>query len=183
MGVWWQLTDLTGWCKLHQYEAFALLNEILERRGSSEFGRVCQIMLGFSFIGTGYQVTTMQLSGRPDIVAIRPPESLAIEVKTSTTNKIPLKKEDLTGEAGSFSKSLIAVLTFPAVPLRWLFIQTANLRAGVHSKTSLEVRSEHSIGEALTNQFLVELERYRLPIQEGTDILLQTFRQIQDKYA
>lgn len=138
-------------------------------------------MLGFSFIGVGYQVTTMQLSGRPDIVAIKSQETFAIEVKTSTTNRIPLKKEDLTGEAGSFSKSLIAVFTFPTLPLRWLFIQTAQLRAGVHSKTSLEIKSEHSLGEKLTSQFLVELEKYRLPIREGTDILLTTFRRIQDK--
>ncbi len=168
---------------MHPNEAYALLSETLEKFDSSEFGRICQIMLGFSLIGAGYHVPTMQLSGRPDIVAIKLPETFAIEVKTSATTKIPLKKEDLTGESGNFSRSLIAVLTFPSTPLRWIFIQTNRLRAGVHSKTALEIQSEPDLEVTLSKQFLLELEKYRIPILRGTDILLQTFRQVQAKNA
>ncbi len=166
---------------MHNNEAYALLDEILSRYGTSEFGRINQIMLGFSFIGAGYKVPTMQLTGRPDIVAKNKELTYDVEVKTSCSSSIPLKKEDLTGVNGHGSVALIAVLSYPDVPLRWLMTDAKKLRPRVYPKTALAVHSITDLEEILTNQFLSELEKYRLYALQGTGILLQVFRDEQSK--
>jgi len=167
---------------MHPNEAYALLDEVLSLYGASEFGRINQIMLGFSFIGAGYKVTTMQLTGRPDIVAKNEVATYDVEVKTSSKSSILLKTDDLTGVSGHDSVALIAVLTYPDVNLRWLMVNAAKIfRPGVHQKTALEVYSIANLEQSMTNQFLLELEKYRLYILQGTDILLQVFRNVQGK--
>ena len=164
---------------MHQNEAYAILDGILSKYGASEFGRICQILLGFSFLGLGYEVPTMQLSGRPDIVASKSGIVYDVEVKTSTTPNIVLKNEDLMGVNGRSSESIIAVLTFPDMPLRWLMIDAKALRSGNYSKTALATRSIFDLEENFTTQFLTELEKERSYLLKGTSILLQIFRQIQ----
>ena len=166
---------------MHPNEAYALLDEVLSQYGASEFGRINQIMLGFSFIGAGYKVPTMQLTGRPDIVAKNEVATYDVEVKTSSSSNILLKTEDLTGVSGHDSMSLIAVLTYPDVPLRWLMANAKRLGPRVYPKTALEVYNIANLEKSITNQFLLELEKYRLYILQGTDILLRVFRDVQGK--
>ena len=166
---------------MHTNEAYALLDEILSRYGASEFGRINQVMLGFSFIGAGFRVPTMQLTGRPDIVAKNKELIYDIEVKTSYSSNIHLKIGDLTGVNGHGSVALIAVLTYPDVPLRWLMTDAKKLRPRIYPKTALAVHSITNLEEILTNQFLSELEKYRLYALQGTDILLHVFRDEQAK--
>ncbi len=166
---------------MHSNEAYALLDDVLSRYGASEFGRINQIMLGFAFIGAGYKVLIMQLTGRPDIVAKNEVATYDVEVKTSSSSNILLKAEDLTGVIGHDSVALIATLTYPDVPLRWLMANAKILRPRTYSKTALEVYSIANLEQSITNQFFLELEKYRLYILQGTDILLQVFRNVQSK--
>jgi Holliday junction resolvase len=165
---------------MHENEAYAILDEILSNYGASEFGRICQILLGFSFLGLGYEVKIMQLSGRPDIIAIKSGIVFDVEVKTSTTSNIVLKSEDLTGVNGHNSESIIAVLTFPDMPLRWLMINAKTLRSGNYSKTALATRSAYDLEESFTIQFLKQLEEKRPYLLKGASVLRQLFRQVQE---
>jgi Holliday junction resolvase len=166
---------------MHSNEAYALLDEIQSKYGASKFGRLIQVLLGFAFLGAGYNVPTMQLTGRPDIIASNNLSSYAIEVKTSLTPNIPLKNEDLVGVTGSSSIPVIAALTFPDVPVRWLIVDARKLAPKSYSKTALELYSILELEEIISNQFALELEEYRLYILQGMDVLLQVFRKRQNK--
>jgi Holliday junction resolvase len=166
---------------MHHNEAYALLSETLSKYGSSEFGRINQILLGFTLIEAGYNVPTMQLTGRPDIVASYEVKTYTVEVKTSSSSNIVLKNEDLTGVNGYNSEPFIAVLTFPDMPIRWLMVDAIKLKPKVYSKTALELYGNQKLEKDLSELFLVVLEKYRLYVLQGTDILLQIFRRVQDK--
>ncbi|MDG7038324.1 MAG: hypothetical protein JRN37_04075 [Nitrososphaerota archaeon] len=119
------------------YEAYARLNRILENNGPSEFGRISQILLAFAFVRTGYKVSNMQLSGRPDMVVEKDGKFFNIEAKTSSGSQITLKKEDIESVKKLSGVPIISILTFPDIDSRWLFIDAKKLYPGKIDKSYL----------------------------------------------
>lgn len=166
---------------MHTYEAFSILDHIYSQFGASEFGRISQILLGFAFLYSGYEVPTMQLSGRPDIVAYKGTNSFIVEAKTSKSSIIRLKKEDLQGVNGTHgSASLIAVLTYPDVNIEWILSDASKLKAGDHSKSALKLYSLIKVESEINSRFFSVLEKHHNSMIQGTDILLEVFREEQN---
>ncbi len=167
---------------MHTYEVFSILDKLYSKFGSSEFGRASQILLGFSFINSGYEVPIMQLSGRPDIVARKGKNSFIVEVKTSNSSVIRLKKEDLQGINGAQgSKPVIAVLSYPDVEIHWILADAARLRAGDYSKSSLKILGMKDIECEVNEQFFSVIEKHQSSMMLGTNLLLKVFREEQAK--
>jgi Holliday junction resolvase len=167
---------------MHTYEVFSILNKVYSKFGSSEFGRISQILLGFSFIHSGYKVPTMQLSGRPDIVANKGENSFIVEVKTSNLPAIRLKKEDLRGiYRPEGSQSVIAVLSYPDVDIFWILADALRLRAGEYSKSALMIFSLRDLENEINQRFFSVIEKYQSSIMQGTNLLLQVFREEQNR--
>lgn len=162
---------------MHKYEAFSILDRTYKEFGASEFGRMCQILLGFSFIYAGYKVPIMQLSGRPDITALKGSASIAIEVKTSESQVIRLKKDDLQGITnGRSSRSVVAVLSYPDIEISWILADASRLNAGEYSKSSLRIFGITDIENEINYYFFPVIERFKSSMMQGTSILLQVFR-------
>lgn len=167
---------------MHKYEAFSILDRIYKKFGASEFGRMCQILLGFSFIDAGYKVPLMQLSGRPDIIARKGSNSFIIEVKTSESPAIRLKKADLQGITnGQGSKSVVAVLSYPDIEILWILADASRLNGGEYSKSSLRIFGINDVETEINYYFFPVIEKFKSSIMLGTNILLQVFREAQDK--
>lgn len=167
---------------MHPYEAFSFLDKVNIAFGPAEFGRVSQILLGFSFIECEYKVPTMQLSGRPDIIARNENNYFVLEVKTSNSPVIRLKKEDLQGINGpKGSRSIIAALNFPEVEIRWILADATKLRAGEYSRSALRVFSLGDVESEINHHFFNVLEKYHDSIMQGTDVLLELFREVQKR--
>lgn len=167
---------------MHTYEAFSLLDKVYSEFGASEFGRISQILLGFAFLGSGYDVPTMQLSGRPDIIASKVGNSFIVEVKTSKFPIIHIKKEDLQGISGTQgSTSVIAVLSYPDLRIEWILTDASKLKAGDHSKSALRLYSIKEVENEINQQFFIVLEKYQTSITQSTDILLDVFREEQTR--
>lgn len=167
---------------MHTYEAFSILNKAYLQFGASEFGRISQILLGFAFLYSGYEVPTMQLSGRPDIVAIKGRISFIVEVKTSNSSTIRLKKEDLQGISGTQgSRSVIAVLSYPELDIKWTLADATKLKVGEHSKSSLKLYRLSEVESDINLQFFSVIEKYQASMMQETDILLDVFREEQNK--
>jgi Holliday junction resolvase len=167
---------------MHTYEAFSILDKVNSTFGPSEFGRISQILLGFSFLRSGYDVPTMQLSGRPDIVATNRKSSYILEVKTSNSSVIPLKKEDIQGTNGvQGSTPIIAVLSYPEIEIEWTFADASKLRSSVYNKSALKLFSISGLESEINQQFFAVLEKFQTLMMLGTNILLQTFREEQKR--
>lgn len=166
---------------MHTYQAFSILQEIYNKFKASEFGRICQILLGFSLIEAGYKVPTMQLSGRPDIIAIKESGRFIIEAKTSKLPVIRLKRDDLQGiRSGQDSKSVIAVLSYPDIEIFWILADASRLNPGEYSKSSLRMFGINEIENEINRYFFPVIEKYKPSVMQGTNILLQVFREAQN---
>ncbi len=167
---------------MHTFEAFSIIDNVNKKFGSTELGRISQILLALCFIEAGYKVPTMQLSGRPDIVAYNENYSLVVEVKTSGKPEIQLKKEDLRGVGGpKGSKPLIAVLSYPEVNIYWILADASKLSAGTYLKSSLEYYRNKDIQDEINKYFFNVIEKNQLYITQGTNRLLQLFREVQNR--
>jgi hypothetical protein len=166
---------------MHTYEAFSILDEVYNKFGASEFGRMCQILLGFSFIESGYKIPTMQLSGRPDIISSKDGSSFIIEVKTSKLPVIRLKKDDLQGIIGGRnSKSVVAVLSYPDIDIFWILADASRLNAGEYLKSSLRIFGISGIEDEINHSFFSVIDKLKSSLLLGTNILLQVFREAQN---
>lgn len=158
------------------YRAYAILDPLLEKLGPSEFGRVCQILLGFALLEASFEVPIMQLSGRPDIVARRGDAGYAFEVKTQLDSEVRLKKEDITGVTRGGLPPIIAVLTFPDPDTQWILADAQRLAQGVYNKLSLRQYSVQPLEAEVNPIFSRVVVRLRKVAMEGSGTLDQTFK-------
>jgi hypothetical protein len=119
------------------YRAFAALDPIQSRLGPAEFGRICQILLAFSFLELRYEVPIMQLSGRPDIVARKGTIGYAIEAKAQLGSEVSLKDADLQGVKVPGLQAVVAALTYPSPDTHWIMADAARLEKGTYNKIAL----------------------------------------------
>ncbi len=158
------------------YRVYAILDPMLGKLGPSEFGRVCQVLLGFALLEAGYEVPIMQLSGRPDIVAKRTNAGYAFEVKAQLGYEVSLKREDISGVTGSGLDPVIAVLTFPDPDTQWIFADARRLARGIYNKLSLKRYSVRPLETEINSMFVRVVERQRRVLMEGSKTLAHAFQ-------
>ena len=142
------------------YRIYHLLERLLQKHGPSEFGRICQILLGLTLKEMGFKICLFQLAGRPDIVVLRENEGYALEVKAQTGNEVIIKEEDLKGVVDSGYQPILAILSYPEIETKWLTLDARSLRAGKFNKISLERHSIKTLEENINQKFLDVVEEY-----------------------
>ncbi len=157
------------------FRVFAILEPILDELGPSEFGRICQILLGFTFLEDGYQVPIMQLSGRPDIVAKKGSIGYALEAKAQLDAYVTLKREDIEGVVGAGPTPLLAALTFPDPDTRWILADARRLSPKVYNKLSLERFSVQPVQDEVNALFPRVVQRLSKTAGAGSGVLEQAF--------
>ncbi len=164
------------------FRVFAILEPILERLGPSEFGRICQILLGFTFLEGGYQVPIMQLSGRPDIVVKKREVGYALEVKAQLNADVSLKKEDIDGVVGAGPTPVVAILTFPDPDTQWILADAGQLSPRVYNKLSLRRYSLEPVEAEVNRLFPSAAQRMGGTAGAGSGVLLQAFLDVRARY-
>ncbi len=119
---------------------------------------------------------------RPDIVAHKGENSFIVEVKTSNSSVIRLKREDLQGINGAQGlKPVIAVLSYPDVEIHWILVDASRLGAGDYLKSSLKIFGMKDIESEMNKQFFAVIKKHQSSMMLGTNLLLQVFREEQAK--
>lgn len=154
------------------------LGKLWEKHGSHEFGRICQILLGFCLIRLQFRIQIFQLSGRPDIVAIRHKEKFAFEVKTQSSSEATIKPEDLEGVREYPEQAIVAVLSYPDLDCNWVIAKADEIKAGKWPISFLKQHSIPALEEELNNVFPEVLEEYSSSADLGTTVLYEHFNEV-----
>jgi len=158
-------------------KVYSQLEKLWEKHGAHEFGKICQIMLGFCLIQLKFRILIFQLSGRPDIVAKRRNENFAFEVKTQSSSNATIKPEDLEGVKEYTENSILAVLSYPDLDCYWVLARADNIKAG---KLPISFLKQHSIPlleEEVNRIFPKVLEDYFSTANLGTSVLYEVFNE------
>ena len=158
------------------YRVYGVLDPILQKLGACEFGRICQVLLGYAFLEAGYQVPILQLSGRPDMVAHKGNVSYALEVKAQTDSKVSLKTNDILGVTGAGPKPVIAVLTYPDPNTRWIFVDAKRLERGTYNKIFIAHYSIPELEQEINGTFPTVATRMRKLAMTGSGALERAFK-------
>lgn len=138
---------------------WGILDEIRRHHDNpSEFGRINQALLSIAFQNAGFAVSHYQGTGRPDFIADKGAEGFAIEVKAPESERVTLTEEDITGVEKLGRKPILAILTYPSVEARWLFIETPRLSPRTYEKNQLGKLSITSLENEIAPSFLKALE-------------------------
>ncbi|MEM4730111.1 MAG: hypothetical protein QXH42_10195 [Thermoplasmata archaeon] len=154
------------------------LRRLWEKHGAHEFGKICQILLGFCLNRLHFRIKIFQLSGRPDIVAIRNKEKFAFEVKTQSGSEATIKPEDLNGVKEYPERAIIAVLSYPDLDSSWVLVRADEIKAGRWPIPFLKQHSIPSLEEELNAVFPEILEEYFSYAELGTKVLYDRFDEI-----
>jgi hypothetical protein len=157
---------------------YSRLEKLWEKHGPHEFGKICQILLGFCLIQQNFRIPTFQLSGRPDIIAMKNDDIIAFEVKTQSGPDATIKPDDLDGVKGS-KQSIIAVLSYPDLDCTWVLANANNIKAGKWPVSFLRQYSIVSLQKELNEAFPMILERYFTTAFLGTEVLHGEFNDAQ----
>jgi len=158
------------------YQASILLEELLEKHGATEFGRVCQLLLGLTLKELGFKVPYCQLSGRPDIVAMKGVKGYRLEAKAYTGFEVTITSKDLEGvNDDSGHQPIIAVLSFPEVESRWMMLDARHLHPGRFGKTFLEHLSIKPLEREVNKRFSSVVEKYYSEAINGSRSLKRAF--------
>lgn len=124
--------------------AFARLDELYQSIGPQAFGSLMQRVLAGCFEGAGFEVISNPV-GVPDLIVRRRSEDpTAIEVKTG--NPVILSRRDLSGVTAALPRAAIAVLVFPDLDPRWVFVDAHTLMPGKWESWQLRAKPQVDIG-------------------------------------
>jgi|GEM_PF-1946947 len=136
------------------------LEKLWRKHGAHEFGKICQILLCFCLVRLQFRIQIFQLSGRPDIVAIRGEETFAFEVKTQSISEATIKHEDLEGVKNYPEHPIISVLSYPDLDCSWVFTRADDIKAGKWPISFLRQHSMPSLERELNEIFPGVLEEH-----------------------
>jgi len=157
------------------YEAYIRLKDLETKHGPSEFGRVCQILLGITLKKLGFETPIFQLAGRPDIRAVKKSEDYVIEVKATVDRKVTIKEEDLEGIRKQKGIPILAILLYPEPESKWIILKAQLVSCGEIYKTSLHKYSIKPLENKINKTFLSILEKYYEYAMEGTSSIKRIF--------
>ncbi len=159
-------------------KVYSQLEKLWEKHGAHEFGKICQILLGFCLIQLKFRILIFQLSGRPDIVAMRRNENFAFEVKTQSSSSATIKPEDLEGVKEYTENSILAILSYPDLDCCWVLAKADNIKAGKLPISFLKQYSKPLLEEELNQIFPKVLEDNFSTANLGTSVLYEVFNEI-----
>jgi hypothetical protein len=154
------------------------LEKLWKKHGVHEFGKICQILLGFCLLKLQFRIQIFQLSGRPDIVAIRNKEKFAFEVKTQSGPEATIKYEDIKGIKNYPEHAVISVLSYPDLDCSWVLARADNIRAGKWPISFLKQYSIPSLETELNEVFPDVLEECFSYADLGTTVLYEKLDEI-----
>lgn len=157
---------------------YSQLEKLWEEHGAHEFGKINQILLGLCLIYRNFQIKIFQLSGRPDIVAMRNSENFAFEVKTQSSAAATIKPEDIEGVKDYTEHSIIAVLTYPDLDCNWILTKANLIKPGKWPVSFLKQHSIPSLEGEMNKTFPEVLEDYFSVAMMGTTILYEKFDEV-----
>lgn len=157
---------------------YSQLEKLWEKHGPPEFGKICQILFGFCLIRLNFRVQIFQLSGRPDIVAMRGNEKFAFEVKTQSGSEATIKPEDLQGVREYSEHAIIAVLSYPDLDCSWVVTKADEIRPGKWPISFLKQHSILPLEKELDEIFPEMLEEYIPAADLGTTVLYEKFNEV-----
>jgi len=157
------------------YEVYIHLKDLETKHGRSEFGRVCQILLGITLKKLGFKIPIFQLSGRPDIRAVKRPEDYVIEVKATVSKEVTIKEDDLKGVGNQRGIPILAILLYPDPDSKWILVKTESISCGRIYKNSLCKYSVKALENKINKPFLSILEKYYDYAMEGTSSIKRIF--------
>lgn len=154
------------------------LEKLWEKHGAYEFGKICQILLGFCLTRLRFQIQIFQLSGRPDILAIRNKEKFAFEVKTQSSSNAIIKPKDLQGVKEYPEQAIIAILSYPDLDCSWVLVKADDIKAGKWPIPFLKQYSIPQLEEELNEVFPEVLEEHFSSAYLGTTVLYGRFDEV-----
>lgn len=157
---------------------YSLLNQLEEKHGMQEFGKICQILLGLCLVELNYKIQIFQLTGRPDIIAIRDNVKYAFEVKTQSTGNAILKPEDTNGVKEYTDQSIIAVLSYPDLDCNWIMANVEKINCVQWPIPLLKQYSNTQLENEINQTFPKILKTYYPLANQGKTILYQRFKEI-----
>lgn len=158
-------------------KVYSRLEKLWEKHGAQEFGKICQIFLGFCLLRLQFQIQIFQLSGRPDIIAMRGKEKFAFEVKTQSGSEATIKPEDLDGVKKYPEYAIIAVLSYPDLESSWVIAKANDLRDGKWPIAFLKQHAIPPLEKEINEVFTEVLEEYFSLAEFGTTILYERFEE------
>ncbi len=159
-------------------KVYSQLEKLREEHGAHEFGKICQILLGFCLLRLHFRVQIFQLSGRPDIIGMRNEEKFAFEAKTQSGSEAIIKPEDLQGVKEYPEQAVIAVLSYPDLDCSWILTKADQIKAGQWPISFLKQYSIPPLEKELNDVFPEVLEEYFSVAILGTTVLYERFNEI-----
>jgi hypothetical protein len=157
---------------------YSQLEKLWEKHGAHEFGKICQILLGLCLLQLKFRIQIFQLSGRPDIVAMRSAEKFAFEVKTQSGSETIIKPEDLKGIKDYPEYAIVAVLSYPDLDCSWILAKADNIRARKWPISFLKQYSMLPLQDELNEIFPEVLEKFFPAANLGTTVLYERFDEV-----
>lgn len=157
------------------YRTFSLLSELEKKHGASEFGRICQVLLGLTFKELGFHVPICQLSGRPDLRAEKGKERYEIEIKAPVGSEITLKEDDLESVKVHGYMHIIATLSYPEPESKWIAVDADKLKAGKFPKSYLLLHSIKRLERQINKVFPDVVKKYFDNASIGSSNLKRVF--------
>lgn len=154
------------------------LEKLWRKHGAHEFGKICQILLCFCLVRLQFRIQIFQLSGRPDIVAIRDHEKYAFEVKTQSVSEATIKPEDIDGVKNYPEHAIISVLSYPDLDCSWVLTRADDIKAGKWPISFLKQHSIQSLERELNEVFPRVLEEYFSYADLGTTVLYEKLDEV-----
>jgi hypothetical protein len=157
---------------------YSQLEKLRKKHGAHEFGKICQILLGLCLLRLKFRILIFQLSGRPDIVAMRNGKKFAFEVKTQSSSEALIKPEDLKGVKDYPEYAIVAVLSYPDLDCSWILAKADNIRAGKWPISFLKQHSMPPLDNELNKVLPEVLEEYFSAANLGTTVLYERFDEV-----
>ncbi len=161
-------------------KVYSQLEKLWAKYGAHEFGKICQILFGFSLFRIRFRIQIFQLSGRPDIVALRNNETFAFEVKTQSSSEASIKRGDLDGVKEYPEHAIIAVLSYPDLDCSWILAKAGAIKPGKWPVSFLRLHSMPLLEEELNKIFPEVLEEYFIIADHGMTVLYARFNEVWD---
>jgi hypothetical protein len=159
-------------------KVYSQLEQLWRKHGAQEFGKICQILLGICLNQLQFRVQIFQLSGRPDIVALRNNENFAFEVKTQSSSEATLKPEDLEGVKEYSEHAIIAVLSYPDLDCNWVLANANRIKSGKWPISFLKQYSISRLENEVDEIFPTILDNNFIFAEKGTTVLYERFNDL-----
>ncbi len=127
-----------------------------------------------------FKLQIFQLSGRPDIIAVRNNEKHAFEVKTQSDTEAVIKPDDLEAVKEYPDQGILAVLSCPDLDSSWVLVRANDIKRRKWPIPFLKQHPIPTLEEEVNEVFPQVLEEYFSMADSGTSVLYQAFNDLRE---